>query len=251
MTVFTVNAFDNGYFKDGKPTSEIQRVCFNSWLNNGINIKVFDYNSPEVIEAKIKFKKYIDKAVSYGLNSYAVDAIRFYILSLYPNMLYIDTDLYCLGNDFSDLENEALFQGHGFFAIYNGEQTELFKELSEKMFSSSRIMLDNLFFDEYDEESVTLFGKKIKSMSKKGLHLPMLDRGKEINHFISDIKDIEDVRKDYHYYLVSPVDKKIKEILKLKKINHVKLFPQNIPKEDLRCLLKYMKNGEKYDSLYN
>lgn len=251
MTVFTINAFDNGYFKDGKPADEIQRICFNSWLNNGIDVKVFDYNSPEVIEAKIKFKSYIDKAIFYGLNSYAADAIRFYILSLYPDMLYIDTDLYYTGNDFSDLGNEAQFQGHGFFAIYNGKQTELFREFSEEMFSSNRIMLDNLFFDKYDEESVTLFGRKIKAMNKKGLHLPMLDRGKEINYFIGDIEDTEDVRKGYNYYLVSPVDKKIKEILKSKKIDHVKLFPQNMPKEDLRCFLKYMKNGGKYDSFYN
>ena len=63
MTIFTVNPFDDGYFVDGKPVSKFQQFCMRSWERMGCEIKVFDYKSPEVIEAKEKCKEWVENAL--------------------------------------------------------------------------------------------------------------------------------------------------------------------------------------------
>lgn len=135
MTIFTINGWDNNYFQNGEPTNPFHKFCMNSWKRADVDIKVFDYNSPEIKEAKIIYKDWIESAVSRDRKNIAADAMRLYILSLYPNMLYLDTDVYMIQGDWlKQLEQEKnfnVFCKRMFCAIYNGEDLETPKQMLE------------------------------------------------------------------------------------------------------------------------
>lgn len=57
MKIFTINPIDDNFFdKNNNPTRAINKFCMNSWKRLNIPIKVFDYNSPEIIECREKYK---------------------------------------------------------------------------------------------------------------------------------------------------------------------------------------------------
>lgn len=145
MTVFTVNPFDDGYFADGKPVNKFQQFCMRSWERLGCEIKVFDYNSPEVIEAKEKYKLWIDSAVKKGCISIASDPIRLYILSLYEDLLYFDTDVYVADPvRLKELENETTFKirYHNFCMIHNGRRRDIARRILDECYMTDEVKGD-------------------------------------------------------------------------------------------------------------
>lgn len=143
MTVFTINAFDDGYFVDGKPVSKFQQFCMRSWERLDCEIKVFDYNSPEVIEAKEKYKLWIDSAVNKGLLDIASDPIKLYILSLYEDLLYLDTDVYVSDPTvLKELSNSFKIRFHNFCIVHNGRRRDIARKILSECYMTDNIQED-------------------------------------------------------------------------------------------------------------
>lgn len=188
MTVFTVNPFDDGYFVDGKPVSKFQQFCMRSWERLGCEIKVFDYNSPEVIEAKEKYKSWIDSAVKKGCISIASDAIRLYILSLYDDLLYFDTDIYVADPIFlKELENEASFKirCHNFCAVYNGKRKDIAKKILDECYMTDKTKGDRGVIESSD---FCLSLPSIKN-NRTWLHCPRIGDKNWYNFYIENIDE--------------------------------------------------------------
>lgn len=192
MTIFTVNPFDDGYFVDGKPVSKFHQFCMRSWERLGCEIKVFDYNSPEVIEAKEKYKLWIDSAIKKGFSSkflsIASDPIRLYILSLYDDLLYFDTDIYVTDPTFlKELENETAFKirGHNFCAVYNGKRKDIAKRILDECYMTDNTMGDKLIIENND------FCLSLRSIQNKAtwLHCPRIGCRRWYNFYIENVDD--------------------------------------------------------------
>ena len=194
MTVFTVNPFDDGYFADGKPVNKFQQFCMRSWERLGCEIKVFDYNSPEVIEEKEKYKLWIDSAVKRGLTSQflsiASDPIRLYILSLYNDLLYFDTDVYVADPvRLKELENETTFKihCHNFCAVYNGKRKDIAKKILDKCYMTDKTKGDRRVIESSD------FCLSLPSIQNKAtwLHCPRIDHKNWYNFYIETRDEME------------------------------------------------------------
>ena len=258
MTIFTINAFDDGYFKDGYFTGRVQNFCFNSWLKNGIDVKIFDYNSPEVIEAKEIFKDYINVCLetnSANSKACATDPIKFYILSLYPNMLYVDTDLYLYNINEEKFRDK--FSMNSFFAIYNGTETykakkflELFKDLKEKKISYDFFDNDWKTVIEYDKlkgfyYNLTWCDSQNKSLIVKKAEDIIENLDKYRNFITLDAFTKKDICKNKAINFLNGLDN-----LNFRKDLNLKCLPTN-PKELVEFCANSTTNPEAYyDSLH-
>ena len=133
ITCFTINAFDNGYYKDGLPVDEANRKM---WLHNVekyshiFDFKVYDYTHPLVIECKEKYKEFFDRKEIWP--TIKTDVIRLYILSKLPYHLYIDDDVVLLGSFKIEDEEDYFFSDiDPFCCIYNGNSLDVFKKILE------------------------------------------------------------------------------------------------------------------------
>lgn len=195
MTVFTVNPFDDGYFVDGKPVSKFQQFCMRSWERLGCQIKVFDYNSPEVIEAKEKCKLWIDSAVKKGFVSVASDAIRLYILSLYDDLLYFDTDIYVADPTvLKELENETIFKirYHNFCVVHNGKRKDIAKKILDECYMTDEVKGDKKVIESSE------FCLSLHSIQNKAtwLHCPRIEDKNWHNFYIESIDEFFKYQKE-------------------------------------------------------
>lgn len=195
MTIFTVNPFDDGYFVDGKPVSKFQQFCMRSWERLSCEIKVFDYNSPEVIEAKEKYKLWIDSAVKKGWVSAASDAIRLYILSLYDDLLYFDTDIYVADPTvLKELENETTFKirYHNFCIVHNGKRKDIAKKILDECYMTDKTKGDKRIIESSD------FCLSLPSIQNKAtwLHCPRIGDKNWHNFYIENIDEFFKYQKE-------------------------------------------------------
>lgn len=195
MTVFTTNPFDDGYFIDGKPISRFQQFCMRSWERMGCEIKVFDYKSPEVIEAKEKCNKWIDSALKLKgaqAKPIASDAIRLYILSLYPDMLYMDTDVYITdASVMKTLIDEDIFRirNHNFCIVHNGKRTDIAKKIFEEYYTTDNARGDKKLIESSE------FLSSIESIPNNSTwaHLPRIENRKKWDNLY--VETVDEVRK--------------------------------------------------------
>ena len=156
MIIFTVNPYN-----DNVINSPIPQFCMNSWKKLGYDIKVFDYNSEEVKFVKSEcHEHFLGKSISIK-----TDAIRMYILSQYPNHLYLDWDVY-VHKPF-DLK-EKLIRPY-FWSIYNAEELDYFKVLYEQYKLG-------LFKNLYDAEVSKILNIKDNGAINELNHLYSADR---------------------------------------------------------------------------
>lgn len=139
--VFTINALDNNYFSNGRPTGELENICFNSWTRL-FDVKVFDFNSPEIKECKEVYKDYLSLCLQKKSITCYSDVLRMYILSLYPNSLYFDTDMY-LTNPKELNFNSCGWKTNGCFSlIYNGYETDRAASILNIYKNSQKVLRD-------------------------------------------------------------------------------------------------------------
>ncbi len=246
MTIFTVNAFDDGYFKNCEPTSKLQQFCMNSWQKAGFDIKVFDYNSDEVKEAKEKYKLWINSAVKQRKIPIASDPIRLYILSLYEDMMYFDTDMYLMKSQFiqkiAEDTNFRIF-GNLFCAVHNGKDTQTPKTILEKYYNTDKI--------KGDKELITNNINDLKRMSfhNELIHLPRIENKYYKNIYVETTKDIDRLYGEKTCIYATSFDLYKQLCSEGKKdAYHIKyLF--NMPKEDKEEFKTFMENGNDYDKL--
>ena len=243
MTVFTLNAFDNGYFKDGKPTNPFDKFCFNSWLNNGIDVKVFDYTSPEVIEAKNKYDKIL--RIQRDLRI-VCDVIRLYILSLYPNMLYIDTDVCLIDksilDEVSKIDDLAFSRGYYYF-IWNGSRTDKVKTLLEWYEKQEELKADKNTFISPTELKCGISCSKIDS--GKIIHIAKFTKNNKIYLADSEKDVIKNVNKYNHFVKIGGrriLNVDGKEVV-------VNGIPQNLPEPLQTMIINSLVNPERYYEL--
>ena len=181
MTIFTVNYRDDGYFDGNIPARPFQKICFRTWKDTGEPVKVFDSRSQEVIRAKEIFSEYLLEAEKKSI-ALCSDPVKLYICSLYPEYLYLDTDVYLNGNVLSgwlsENENGKDFctRGSSFYCIWSGKEKK--RDLS----------VLNKYIDFYrnwkkgapllqDKEVQNLLGKapQIPKLEGWGKHIPYID----------------------------------------------------------------------------
>lgn len=247
MTVFTVNPFDDGYFVDGKPVDKFQQFCMRSWGRLGCEIKVFDYNSPEVIEAKEKYKLWIDSAVKKGCISIASDPIRLYILSLYEDLLYFDTDVYVADPvRLKELKNEITFKirCHNFCIVHNGKRRDIAKKILDECYMTDKVKGDKKVI----EGSELCLSLPFIQNNGTWIHCPRIDNKNWDNLYIEnndEIKKYKEENPNRHicFYTTSPVcrmplkekDKKGTDLYQIKYLKH-------IPAEDFKEFRSFMDN---------
>ena len=117
-TLFTVNAYDDGYFENGEPSRPLEKICFNSQKKHFGNTEVINFNNPIVLEMKEKFPKI------YASNKEVFsDIIRLKYMSIKPDLVYMDCDVY-----FNQIRyfpcGFSLADGKSFFCISNGNDIE-------------------------------------------------------------------------------------------------------------------------------
>lgn len=196
MTIFTVNAFDNGYFVDGKPASKFQQFCMKSWERLGCEIKVFDYNSPEVIEAKEKYKLWIDSAVKAGNYETASDAIRLHILSLYEELLYLDTDVYIAdATRLKELINETTFKirFHNFCIVHNGKRRDKARKILEENYMTDEVKKDMKIITNNEE----LLSLKHIQNGYTWLHIPRVENENWDNIYVETSDELKEYVETY------------------------------------------------------
>lgn len=146
MTIFTVNPVDDGYFEGDEPRGELERLCMATWRRTKFPVRVFDFSSPEVMEAKREFPEWTEAALEAGHIPMLSDMIRLYIMSLYPDMMYMDTDVYIRnpGSFASDIENDRSFRivGNNFFCMRNGQDTKTARGILERNYRTGSLALD-------------------------------------------------------------------------------------------------------------
>lgn len=125
IQVFSVSVLDNGFFdfEKNEPTGELEKFCFNSWKSLvkacpkyfNQEIKVFGSCDKEYEYMK-KFKSIFSTTRTEVL----ADIYRFYILSLYDDMLYLDFDILVTNPEKalqSILKNNILFYKKGEISV--------------------------------------------------------------------------------------------------------------------------------------
>ena len=190
ITCFTINAFDDDYYKNGLPVDEVSRnIVLHNKFNFGkvFDFKVFDYNHPLVIECKEKYKEFFDREDI--IKSVKTDVVRLYILSKLPYHLYIDDDVLLL-DDFEIKDEEDYFLGHCgcFNCIYNGSNLDIFKEMLEIY------PFDDKQLDEYLEE---IKSEKLKENFLKRYDYCLMKCYKPLKKFIKYNSCLIEVK---HYY---------------------------------------------------
>lgn len=158
ITFFTVNAFNNDYFRNGKPSKIIEKISFDSWGKN-YEVKVFDYNSDVVKDCINEYKDiYNFCQIHPHQKCIFADIVRLYVLTKYKYHFYFDCDLYLLQLNLRDLYH---FQAsNGFMAMYNGEDLETAKRLLQVYRTDNILKSKNEMFRDKD------------IIKKSGLHIP-------------------------------------------------------------------------------
>lgn len=223
MTIFTMNAFKNDYINN-----PILKEIMKTWEKLEYPVKIFNYNSPEVIDAKKLYDKYIVNCVKNNLLNFATDPIRLYILSKYKDYLYLDTDLACINNNvnkfLSEIEsNKHTVFGDGFYFLYSGEDNFFFKDILNTYYTKPAIIKDENILESYGN------GIKLKDELKNNfIHL----------HHISKL--FNGNLKDYAYFDEnSNLQKNIDKLLKCKTLF---ISTNNVKQKNLK-ILKEIKNA--------
>lgn len=185
--VFTINAIDNNYFQNGQPAGELERICFNSWTKY-FNVKVFDYNSPEIKECKEKYKNYLDLCLKKKSLSCYADVLRMYILSLYPSSVYFDTDFYLINPERLNFKYTEWQSSGGFQLMYNGYATDIAKQALNIYKTVQKVIRDKGIVKE-----LQLTQKRLLFPQSIGIHLSTLsDESPHFNCICNDVTKIPD-----------------------------------------------------------
>lgn len=254
MTIFTTNPFDDGYFVDGKPVSKFQQFCMRSWERMECEIKVFDYKSPEVIEAKEKCKEWVENALKINHKPIASDAIRLYILSLYPDLLYFDTDVYISDPSVMQTmigEETFRIRNKNFCIVHNGKRQDIAKKIVEEYYMTGNVMGDRQLISNSE------FLSSLPSIPNNSTweHMPRIENKYYDNIYVESISEIKkyiEERPNRHlcFYFQTPIRGKLyKEgILPFKKLDEkgntfcdFKYF-HKIPDEDFEEFRSFMDN---------
>lgn len=199
MTIFTVNPFDDGYFDNQTGAKgAVIKLCRSSWERSCYPVKIFDFTSDEVIEAKEKYKDWIASSLRQGFKSRATDAIRLYILSLYPDLLYMDTDCYIMDSKRLSLvakDKDFSILGNLLCAVHNGEDLSTPKKILDEVYAKETEARG-------DKDVITKSYSGLKRMSGAIIkHFPHLSPAYRILYTkdITEIESCEDQRTVFFY----------------------------------------------------
>lgn len=245
MTFFTVNPFDDGYFKDGMPTRRIEKICFRKWKKLHPDLVVLDYNSDEVKEAIRRYPKLYKKCSEVEKEKCVfADVVRLIALTKHEDWCYFDCDLYPI-DDF--IEGTGLY--YNCFMLMN-----ISKQDAEKLLRcyDDNDLPDNLF-DIYDKKIIAKSGIQFSQLNAHVLHLS----GVDVNpHYMTVADTAEDYEKavawwhDGHHNVL--------KIFRTKKYDYEKhdgVQMKNLYKirddKDREAIIKAVKKGVRYFELEN
>lgn len=194
MTLFTVNPFDDGYYKNGEPSRDVEKICFRRWKKLFPNLKVFDYNSKEIQEAiKLFPNTYAACLEDSSEKCVFGDIARLYILSKYEDHIYFDNDLYPItdriwvGDDFSCYYN-------CFMLTSNGKDLETAKKLLEQYDDNN--VPDNLreWYDKKILEKANVVPNELKA---DVIHFSGFDVNPHYMGFANTFEEYNDIYTKY------------------------------------------------------
>lgn len=243
MTIFTVNLLNNNYIQQ-----PFIKFCMNTWEKSGLEIKVFDFNSPEVKEAKEKYKTWIDSALnSKDVNKTAIasDPIRLYILSLYEDMLYLDTDMILMRADVLKqiaLEKHfSIYGGSNFFCVHNGKDLQTPRKILERCYNTDKFTNDKNIVSSLKDLEL----KKIKD-NYSLVHNPRIDNPLWHCRYSNNIEEIKNCTIPNTCFYVTN-----REVFKETHSGFNYGIVKNIskmPLEDRKVFMQFLENGNDYDN---
>lgn len=245
MTIFTVNPLNDNYLNQS-----FIKFCMSTWEKAGFPIKVFDYNSKEVKEAKEKYKIWIQSALNSDLDNkiaIAFDPIRLYILSLYKDMMYFDTDMIVMKADalrkIAQEEDFRVFGGNNFFCVHNGKDIKTPKLILDRCYCTDKVKRDGLVCRE-DLQDLKLQGLKSHA---EFLHNPRIDSSIYRCLYTKSREEILSCKDNKTCFYVT--DTSI-----INGLNLDNLIPQikiisNMSLEERKIFKQFLENGNDYDNI--
>jgi len=129
ITIFTANLWN-----DGRLETPLHKFCIDTWQRAKSNIesqgyeceiKIFSYDDELV-------KEYFDEIGLHKNSKYKAvvsDGFKMFILSKFPNYLWLDWDIFINKNY---KFNDEFYLNGGMYYIYNSDNTEFFKNIYSK-----------------------------------------------------------------------------------------------------------------------
>lgn len=233
ITLFTLDL----KFEDDKPSQTIDaplhKLCLSTWSkikayfeNKGYEVetKIYKRTDPEFIYVYDN----ILKDVTPIKKGWWSDVFRMYILSKYPNHIWLDWDVFILDN--FELNENIPFLMKTYYFIYNGTNLDLFKTIYEaydkyKLFNLvdqdvSNFLINNNIIDYqfdkgFDKYSVHCFFIDDQEVS----HLYFINTEDEKSEFVQ-----EHLMDKQHYRFINPKTKKHHHIMGLYNQQELKSF---------------------------
>ena len=244
MTIFTVNVLNDNYLD--KP---FHKFCISTWKKSGFPVKIFNYNSDEVKEAKEKYKTWIKSALNSSLENkvaIAYDPIRLYILSLYEDMMYFDADIIVMKSKalskIAEEKHFSIYGGGNFFCIHNGKDLETPKKILDRCYTSNCIAGDNSIISKLDDLKL----QKMKH-NYEFMHNPRIDNPSWHCRWTDNTKEVTENTDDKYCFYLS--DKTMfKEAKRNSEFSTVKSI-SDMSFEDRKIFKTFLENGNDYDSI--
>lgn len=245
MTIFTVNPLNDNYLNQ-----PFIKFCMSTWEKAEFPIKVFDYNSKEVKEAKEKYKIWIQSALNSNVDNkiaIAFDPIRLYILSLYEDMMYFDTDMIVMKADalrkIAKEEDFRVFGGNNFFCVHNGKDIKTPKLILDRCYCTDKVKRDGLVCRE-DLQDLKLQGLKSHG---EFLHNPRIDSSMYRCLYTKSREEILSCKDNKTCFYVT--DTSI-----ISGLNLDNLIPQvkvisNMSLGERKVFKQFLENGNDYDNI--
>lgn len=202
ITFYTVNPYNDDYFKNNEPARTIERLCFKTWAKK-FNVKVFDYNSKIVKECIEKYKWIYEHTLKHPYDKCIfADLVRLTVLARYKYHFYFDCDLYLKSFNLKDTEH---FQcNNGFMSVYNGNDVATASKLLQ-VYKEGEILRDR--------EVIAKSGLKIRDM--KGvdrLHLCNFDNAPD-SAYMCYTNDIQQAKQYINKYITLIKPSSMKKLL--------------------------------------
>ena len=182
ITIFTASLWNDGYLE-----TPLHRFCMNSWQRAKSNIESQGY------ECEIKVFNYDDELVKeyfdeIGLHkeskskAVVTDGFKIFILSKFPNYLWLDLDLWI---SYNYIFKDELYFNTSQYYIYNSDNTDFFKYIYDKYKTGE-------FVDKDDKQVFAKLGfKKPKCVFWNTIrHLQAIDNNNKI--IITDEQNLID-----------------------------------------------------------
>lgn len=156
ITVFTVQLTNNNYLQH-----PVCQLCLNSWprlieqfknIGYDCEIKIFNYDDDEVKLFYNTYPQYKDYPEAH-LNLVS-DVFRIWILSRYPNHLWLDSDIFVYYDHFNFIDQ--LYFNNPYCVMYNSTNLSFFKNILDWYLKQPKLQSDRVVIQKLNVNTINM-----------------------------------------------------------------------------------------------